>query len=413
MTRLRWPGFGGSQRRRARESNYDFDVLFYMPTIAPLLRPGSSLPPGGAETQVLLLTKQLARIGLRVALVAHLLPEGLPAEVDGVVIVPRPVYRPHSPLTGKIKEAFKIWHTLLRSNASVIVKRSYGVDVGLVALYARVTGRRFVYSSASVVDFAIEKLLLKRRDRALFHLGLRLANEIVVQTEEQLPLCERRFGRRAVLIKSIAEEVGPRTDAAGSLPSFLWIGRITNYKQPLAFVKLAQDRPEARFVMVGVPDPHSEDDLSLYREVERTTRELTNLELLEPRPRAELVPLIDQAVAMVSTSDYEGMPNVLLEGWARGVPALVLTHDPGGVVERHDLGGFAAGSMKRFIMLAEEMWDTRHDQAELAERCRDYIRNAHASQTVARQWADVLGIEIPRTSMACTEEHARLESAGS
>jgi len=392
MMRLRLPSLRGSRRRTAGGRNFDFDVLFYTPTIAPLLRPGSSLPPGGAETQILLLTRQLARIGLRVALVAHQLPEGLPAEVDGVVILARPVYRPHSPLTGKIKEALKIWHTLHRANASVIVKRAYGVDVGLVALYARVTGRRFVYSSANVADFGVEEFLSKRRDRTLFHLGLRLANEIVVQTEEQLPLCERRVGRRAVLIKSIAEEVPPSARAANS---FLWIGRIISYKQPLAFMQLARDRPEARFVMVGVPTPGSEETLALYQEVQQAARALPNLELLEPRPRAELAPLIDQAVAMVNTADYEGMPNVLLEGWSRGVPALVLTHDPGGVVERHGLGGFADGSVARLSELADQMWRTREHQAEVSERCRTYLRREHTPESVALQWCELIAVTPP------------------
>ncbi|HWX88390.1 MAG TPA: glycosyltransferase family 4 protein, partial [Solirubrobacteraceae bacterium] len=331
--------------------------------------------------------RQLVRFGLRVALVAHRLPEGLPAEVDGVVIVGRPAYDPHGPLTGKIKEAVRIWRTLHRANAAVIVKRAYGVDAGIVALYARATRRRFVYSSASVIDFDVDEVLLKRRDRTLFHLGLRLANDIVVQTEEQLPLCERRVGRPAVLIKSIAEEAPAR---AREPNSFLWIGRIISYKQPLAFVRLARDRPDARLVMVGVPSPHSERGRTLYKAVEQASRELPNLELLEPRPRAELAPLIDEAVAVVNTADYEGMPNVLLEGWARGVPALVLTHDPGGVVERHGLGGFAGGSMARLTQLAEEMWRTRHDQAEVSKRCRTYLRREHAPESVAMQWYEIV-----------------------
>jgi glycosyltransferase involved in cell wall biosynthesis len=397
----------GSHELRRQE----FDVVFYTPTIAPLLRPGSTLPPGGAETQVLLLSRQLTRIGLRVALVAFQLPDGLPDTIDDVVVVPRPAYRAHSPLTGKIKEVFKIWSTLHKVNAPVIVKRSYGVDVGLVALYARITRRRFVYSSASIVDFTADKLLHKRRDLTLFHLGIRLADEIVVQTEEQLPLCKTSFGRDATLIKSLAEEVS--ASARQEPASFLWIGRIIGYKKPLAFVQLARALPEARFTMVAVPTPGSADARALQEEMEAMARGLSNLELLDPRPRSELVPLIERAVAMVNTADYEGMPNVFLEGWARGVPALALTHDPGGVVERHELGGFAGGSMERFIMLADEMWDARQDHADIARRCRDYIRSVHGSHAVARQWAEVLGIKIPTISGDHTEEPSCLESAGS
>lgn len=375
----------GRWRRRRRAQ---FDVLFYTPTIAPLLAGGAGLPPGGAETQILLLSRQLARNGLRVAVVAHQL-QGLPSVVDGVTVISRPIYRAHSPLTGKIKEVFRIWGTLYGVDATVIVKRAYGMDVGIVALYARIARCRFVYSSASVVDFTAEKLLHKRRDLFLFHLGVRMADDVVVQTEEQLPMCKVRFRRDAALIKSISEVASPTFEKPRS---FLWIGRIVGYKQPLAYIQLAQALPEAHFTMVAVPTPSSADACALQEKIEQLADETPNLTLLGPRPRADLVPLLEQAVAIVNTASYEGMPNVFLEGWARGIPALSLNHDPGGVLERYKVGGFAHGSTKRFVALAEKMWSTRYDRADLAQRCRRYVSTEHSPQVVARQWSEVLGL---------------------
>src|SRR5947209_16525745 len=72
-----------------------FDVAFYMPSLTPLLARESELPPsGGAETQVFLVSRGLARRGVRVAAVVEAPGAGrLPAEVDGVAIVCRPPYR--------------------------------------------------------------------------------------------------------------------------------------------------------------------------------------------------------------------------------------------------------------------------------------------------------------------------------
>jgi glycosyltransferase involved in cell wall biosynthesis len=95
-------------------------------------------------------------------------------------------------------------------------------------------------------------------------------------------------------------------------------------------------------------------------------------------------------VASVNTADFEGMPNVLLEGWARGIPALVLTHDPGGVVSRERLGGFAEGSPARLVELARELWITRADRAALAQRCRRYIETHHSPDRIAAAWMEVL-----------------------
>jgi hypothetical protein len=96
---------------------------------------------------------------------------------------------------------------------------------------------------------------------------------------------------------------------------------------------------------------------------------------------------------MVNTSDYEGMPNVFLEGWARGVPALALTHDPDGVIERERVGAFAHGSAERFAELARELWQRRGDQSEVAARCRAYIDREHSAGVVVGRWQRALGLE--------------------
>jgi glycosyltransferase involved in cell wall biosynthesis len=102
--------------------------------------------------------------------------------------------------------------------------------------------------------------------------------------------------------------------------------------------------------------------------------------------------LVDQAVAVVSTSDFEGMPNVFLEAWTRGVPVLALSHDPDNVIERHGLGEFARGSRESLVAGAKRLWDGRHDQRELAGRCLRYIAEEHSEDVVTRQWEQVLGI---------------------
>jgi glycosyltransferase involved in cell wall biosynthesis len=161
--------------------------------------------------------------------------------------------------------------------------------------------------------------------------------------------------------------------------------------------------------MIGVPTPHFPSDQLVAEAVWQQSRALPNLDLLPPRAHDEVQHLMRHAIASVNTADHEGMPNVLLEAWSRGVPALVLTHDPGGVVERHHLGAFAHGSTARFVELANEQWRTRNDRERVSERCRAYIGAHHAPEVIASQWADV----ICRTSMQCQEtaEGDRLRAA--
>jgi glycosyltransferase involved in cell wall biosynthesis len=178
---------------------------------------------------------------------------------------------------------------------------------------------------------------------------------------------------------------------------FLWAARLAPYKHPELYVELARAVPEARFRMVCVPTSESEHaELGRIRE---SALALPNLELLQARPRRELLELISSAVAVVNTADFEGMANVLLEAWAQGVPALVLTHDPDGVIAREGLGAFADGSFDRLAELARELWEHRGDQSQLAARCRAYVAREHSEDAVVDRWLEVLGFDATATTL--------------
>lgn len=374
-----------------RSSVKRYDVLFYVPSVTPLLTNRDDLAMGGAETQAFLVSRALARRGVRVCLVAFDLPDdpgAVPSSVDGVDIVVRPPFRVEKGLPSELREAARIRRALAQVRADAVVTRIAGPRVGLVALSAKLLRRRFVFSSASVLDFDPKRLSPKRRNALLYELGVRLADAIVVQTQEQVELCAR-FGRTPILIRSIAEPAPQRRE---ELDGFLWIGRTVLNKQPLAYVELARSCPEAIFRMVAVPAPSRPGRPDQMSEVAQSAAELRNLELLPPRRRSELMSLIDRSVAVINTSHAEGMPNVFLEAWARGVPTLTLAHDPDALIERYGLGVSAHGSTSRLEQSARALWASRNDQREIAERCRRYVAEHHSPDAVAAQWASALGI---------------------
>jgi glycosyltransferase involved in cell wall biosynthesis len=368
-----------------RRHPHTYDVAFYVPAVGPLLARNAVGPAGGAETQAFLVSRALAARGVRVCVCTFDVPGAdIPATVDGVDVVLRQPYARRRGPIGRIGEAVALLRDLGSIDAGVLVTRTAGYHVGLTALAARLRRRRFVYSSAHVLDFDFARLAPTLRDRLIYRLGISLADAIVVQNKEQATLCRARFGRAGVVVPSIAEAGSSRGDMRDA---FLWVGRAVWYKGPLELVELARAVPEARFRMVCVPGPAGED---LSVELERAARSVANLELLPARPRADLLELVGNAVAVVNTSHFEGMPNVSLEGWARGVPTLALRHDPDGVIGRRGLGAFADGSFEHFVTEARALWANRSNQDALARRCREYIAEEHSEARAAEAWAEVL-----------------------
>lgn len=364
-----------------------YDVVLFAPSVAPLLSRTDIGATGGAETQLLLIARLIVARGYRVCLATYDAPGAdIPPSIDGVDIALRPPYERRGKIA-RLREAIGLGRDLAALDGRVYVTRIASYHVGIVAIAARLRRRRFVYSSAHVADFEFERFSPPLRDRILYRLGIALTNHIVVQTKEQAALCRDRYGRDSQVIPNVVEQADPRP-APGD--TFLWVGRAVWYKGPLAYVDLAREMPDAQFLAVCPPQRGQEQ---VTEDLEVASRQIPNLTLLDQRPRRELLQLLDRAVAVVNTSTFEGMPNVTLEGWARGVPTVTLNHDPDGLIEAHQLGEFANGSWPAFVAGARRLWENRLTAAGLSERCRVYIAEEHGADVIVSHWIEALRLE--------------------
>ena len=176
-----------------------------------------------------------------------------------------------------------------------------------------------------------------------------------MQTTQQLELARQGLGAgaRVELIPSFAQPSTASTPAPEP-EAFLWAARLVEYKQPLRYVDLARALPEARFWMVA---PWTSDTPErLLEQLTDAARDTPNLELLPHQWRDKVLELIGRSAAVVVTSSHEGMPNVFLEAWARGVPVISLHFDPDRRITDDGLGLFADGSWDEFVAAARRLW---------------------------------------------------------
>lgn len=349
---------------------------------------------GGGELQMFYLARSLVAAGFSVA---HLVfdHDDLPAERDGVVLarLPPRVLPSSSPrATGRLSRALarlratrQLLAALLRLNPRLVIQRNAGFDTGVVGLFAKLTNRRFIFSSSSSADFTLTGLE-SRNTRLAYCAGLRLAHRVVVQTDDQRHLALDLRGRDARVVRSFCEPAPASTDATRT--HFLWIGRMNDNKRPMAYLDLAARLPQARFLMV-CPDRRSGWE-RLSEQVRARASALPNCELLPACPRSELLELYSAAVAVVNTSSWEGFPNTFMEGWARGAPALSLSVDPDARIRDFKLGAVANGSMDALACEARALWDQRGDNASQGERVRNYVAQHHAPEVIGARWTEVV-----------------------
>jgi glycosyltransferase involved in cell wall biosynthesis len=341
---------------------------------------------GGAERQMTLLAQALSADGQRVAHIIHAPRDAVVLENPRLTLVHRAPYAGDRRAVGSSLEAIRIWQALTAADARVVIVRTGGPAVGLAALFCKSHGRQLIFSSANNSDFDLETAAERPHRQMLYRLGVRLADAVVVQSEDQLGLARTAFPRlrRIERIPSFAE-IPPANGGPVTKPdAFLWAGRVVDYKRPMRYVDLARALPQARFVMIALPQGSSARRLA---ELRAAAQDASNLRLLEPVPHSDLMDLISHSVAVVNTATFEGMPNIFLEAWARGVPALTLEFDPDRIVERRRLGVAAGGSWDQFVAGASELWERRHDRGEFSRHARMYLQEVHSPEVVGASWS--------------------------
>jgi glycosyltransferase involved in cell wall biosynthesis len=175
------------------------------------------------------------------------------------------------------------------------------------------------------------------------HLGnvaaFRGSARILVNAEQVRDYVVRHYaappGRIAVVYNGVdTRRFRPEAGRADGPPRIVTVGRLVAQKNPLLFVEAAarvhQAEPSVRFVLVG--------DGPLRAAVEEQARALglgAALEVLGERGDVEEV--LRGAHLFWLTSSWEGMPNVVLEAMASGLP--VVASDVGGTRELITSGG--------------------------------------------------------------------------
>ena len=373
------------------------DVAIYSPGAACLYERRPEVT-GGAERQTTLLAEGLVRNGFQVAHIVLPVREPDPGLDGSLMLVERELVTTKRGPLARSAQMSRIWSALAEADANVYVVRTALPAAGVIALFCRIHRRRLIYSASSNLDFTFELYAGRRPELEVYKLGVRNSAAVVVQTSEQAELARRAFPRlpRVVELPSFAEEAERST---AQPEAFLWVGRLDATKQPLRYVELAEAVPEAQFRMVprrldplrsgGSPGGEGPDP-DLEREVMERAARLSNLELCEQRPHSEAMKLVDRSVAVVNTGPVEGLPNVFLEAWARGVPALTFQFDPDGRIAEHGLGITAEGSVERFHEGARQLWRGRDDRGELSRRVRGYLESAHGLDAVSSRWMDLI-----------------------
>jgi glycosyltransferase involved in cell wall biosynthesis len=312
-------------------------ICFVAPNIYPWLSNKSTTKAsGGAELQQVFIGKGLKKIGYDVSYIS--LDYGQPDKesIDSLEIYK--AFKPEEGLFGVrffYPRLYKIWKALKRTDADLYYVRTATFLPGIVSIFCKIYGKKFVYASANISDF-IPKMFRHPtvRDKMLYKYGLRTANTIIVQSEEQKRLLWENFRLNCRIIKNFYPYKSARpADIQNKF--ILWVATMRPWKRPSYFVKIAQAFPNETFVMIGKPGSAGNDNL--FKKIQKRAQNIPNLKFLGPQPLSVTESYFDRCKIFISTSEFEGFPNTFLQAWSRGVPVISYV-DPDSVIKDKHLG---------------------------------------------------------------------------
>jgi alpha-maltose-1-phosphate synthase len=171
------------------------------------------------------------------------------------------------------------------------------------------------------------------------------------------------------------------------VPFYLFCGVLEKRKRPDIFIKLAQQMPQAQFVMTG--GYHSLDGAAPYLKQLEKIRNIHNLGRIT---RTELRDLMACATALIFPSESEGLPLSVIEASGMGLPVLGQPASSMPEIVNEGKNGWLLpiNNLEQWIdKLNEIMQWNQNDQNMFSRLARNWVIEKFSWKSIARQYGRV------------------------
>jgi glycosyltransferase involved in cell wall biosynthesis len=358
-------------------------ILFLSSYAHLVLDETSTRTSGGAELQVALLARELAKRGHE-AIIAG----GNTGQTDGAVLQGVRLRNAGNFHTGRMTQMLaslpRVFGILREEKPDWVIVMGWTAWLFVLWLWRPLLGYRLDFTCSLDTEVNGEY----RRENpflgALFEFAMRRCDARHAITEGQMEHY-RRAGLEATLYRYLVfPRRAPRT--ADKDIDFLWVSRCQPVKQPHLFVDLARALPGHSFVMICPPE-----NRALWDDIAAAAQGVPNLRLSESVPYHGIQDWYDRARVFVNTSQWEGWPNSFIQAGLGRTALLSLRVDPDGIFEKFGLGIRAGDDVQRMVEGARRLMNDPALLASAQDGAARFVREAHDNE--ANTTAFLRGLE--------------------
>ena len=357
----------------------------------PLFNPSCKKTFGGAEVQLYLLGKELAKIqDFEVSFVVADFGQSDIEECDGVKLyksikneksgsILRLLLRPKPIILANI---------LRKINADIYIQRTAGAGTGLVCFMAHLWGKKFIYMTAHEIDcnggFEKRNSYLTGK---LFQYGIRNADLVITQNFEHQKMVKEHHKKESIVMKSVYEI--PELNEINKIDKkfVLYVGRAEDWKQPEIFLDLVESFPDHSFVMIC---PRSNNQLSFFDKTKERALNLQNVIFKDFVPFEEIDNYFRQAKIYILTSKFEGFPNTFIQSAKNKTPILSLNVNPDGFIEKYNCGFFAGNDLIKLKDGLRKILENNIERERLGLNAYNYAKENHDIKKIVEDYKNIL-----------------------
>ena len=368
-------------------------ITFFAPRIYPVLvSSDQTKSAGGAEVQQASLIEQFAKLGHQVSVVCHgpCAGQTINLRENVTVFVMRSGGRRGVPGLRFIYPNLTDAATAIaKTDPDVIYQRGAGGATASAGLAAARTRCAFVFGCASDADFSADQKfkLHSRRDRWLFNRAINHANTIVLQNVAQLRVLPTHLASRAVIIPNV---LNPALELTVELPkqrppTVLWVGSLSTVKRPDRFIEVVRACPEITFHMI-CPTTGDEHREAHFVQLLNEAQCIANLKISRYVSSSMMREQYLNASLLISTSDYEGYPNVFIEAWSASMPVISFVNP---TLPEVQMPQQVVASIDQMVGKIRLLMQDPAARKSIGEQSLSFVLAHHASNKVLPQYTDL------------------------
>ncbi|ODS41481.1 MAG: hypothetical protein A7315_06000 [Candidatus Altiarchaeales archaeon WOR_SM1_79] len=284
-----------------------------------------------------------------------------------------------------IKQIIDFYRVFNKIDADIYIQRAPSPFSGIIAFYCKILNRKFAYMIGH--DLETDGTYEKNNNllKSFFaNLVFKYSDLIITQNEYQkMNLKQRNI--ESTVIKSgypVQEYIETKKNY------ILWVGRSESWKRPELFLKLAEQNPDFKFVMICPPSTYNPQ---LSGRIKKEAQKLNNLKFIDFVPFNQIDKYFGEAKIFVNTSTQEGFPNTFVQAAKNKTPIVSLSVNPDNFLERYECGFFCNNDIELINKNMNILLSNKNLYKRMSENAYNYAKKNHDIKKNAEKFYELIG----------------------